>query len=64
MNGIIKQLHPEKDFGFIKGDDNQEYFFHHSGLKNCKFEELDKGQNVTFEESDGPKGLRAEDIYV
>ncbi len=63
MQGTIKRLKQDKGFGFILGEDKNEYFFHQSALKNVKFEELE-GRDVTFEESEGSKGLRAEDIYV
>jgi CspA family cold shock protein len=64
MNGTIKRLIADKDFGFIRGEDGNEYFFHKSGLKNAQFADLHVGQDVTFEESEGQKGLRAEDVYV
>ena len=64
MNGTVVRLMREKSFGFIKGDNKVEYFFHKSALKNCRFEELGEGQEVTFEDADGEKGPRAEDVYV
>ena len=64
MNGTIKRLKHDKLFGFIRGEDGKEYFFHKNALKNAKFEDLHELQDVTFEEVEGPKGLRAEDVYV
>lgn len=64
MTGKIKRLIADKKFGFIIGDDGQEYFFHQSALKNTTFDEVSVGQEVEFEDSDGEKGLRAEDIFV
>lgn len=64
MHGIIKRLITAKGFGFIMGDDGNEYFFLGSELKNIKFHEAQQGQGVTFEETEGPKGLRAEAVYV
>jgi CspA family cold shock protein len=64
MTGEILRLHSDKKFGFIKGEDKKDYFFHQSALKNCNFDQLQKGQEVTFEDAEGEKGLRAEDIYV
>ena len=63
MEGTIKRIHKEKGFGFIKAG-NMEYFFHRSAVKNKRFEDLEEGQEVTFEDSEGSKGPRAEDIYV
>jgi cold shock protein len=70
MHGTVKMINREKGFGFIRADNGEEYFFHKSGLKNGTFESLresrggDQGSEVTFEESEGQKGLRAEDIFV
>lgn len=64
MTGSIVRIMREKYFGFIVGDNRLEYFFHASALKNAKFDELEEGQQVTFEDSEGAKGLRAEDIYI
>jgi len=64
MTGTVKRIVKDKGFGFIQGEDEQEYFFHRSALKNIKFEELQEQQEVTFEEDEGAKWLRAEDIYV
>ena len=64
MNGIVKALNADKGYGFIKGENGAEYFFHRSALQNISFEELEKGREVTFEDAEGTKGPRAEDIYV
>ncbi len=64
MTGTIKTIHPDKGFGFIIGEDRREYFFHRSSLKNVSFEQLVKGQDVSFEECESDKGPRAEDIRV
>lgn len=64
MTGTVKKLLKDKWCGFIKGENGVEFFFHHSSLKNVKFEELYEGQDVTFEDVDAAKGPRAEDVYV
>jgi CspA family cold shock protein len=71
MTGTIERLLMDKGFGFIKSTEptgakgsGVEYFFHRSAVKNAKFEDLTKGQEVTFEDSEGTKGPRAEDVYV
>jgi len=64
MNGKVKLINAEKGFGFIVGADGKEYFFHRSALKNTQLEELQKGQEVEFEDSESSKGLRAEDVYI
>lgn len=67
MNGVVKRIARDKGFGFIQGnrqDGGKDYFFHYTALKNIKFEQLQEGQEVTFEDVDTPKGLRAEQIFV
>ena len=64
MTGTIKTINMEKGFGFIIGEDGKEYFFHRSGLKNAQLSDLERGTEVTFEDAEGAKGPRAEDIYV
>jgi CspA family cold shock protein len=59
--GTIKKLVTEKGFGFIAGD-GAELFFHHSALVGITMEELQEGQAVEFEEGQGPKGPRAENV--
>ena len=64
MIGTVKRIYLDKGFGFIKTEDGQEFFFHKSALKNIKIEELEVDREVTFEDAEGPKGPRAEDVYV
>lgn len=64
MNGIVKAINKKKGWGFIKGENGSEYFFHRSALKNVDFKDLELGREVTFEDAEGTKGLRADDIYV
>ncbi|QDT38874.1 cold-shock protein [Stratiformator vulcanicus] len=58
--GTIKKL-TDKGFGFI-GTDKGDLFFHLSALEGVTFEELQEGQKVEYNEGQGPKGPRAEDI--
>lgn len=67
MTGIIRSLVKDKGFGFITPDDKSnknEYFFHRSAVKNANWDDLYEQQHVTFEDADGKKGPRAEDVYV
>ena len=64
MQGMIKRLIKDKKFGFILGEDRREYFFHMTAVKNAQFDDLQEEQEVTFEEVEGSKGPRAEDIFI
>ena len=60
--GSIKKL-TDRGFGFIDTGSG-ELFFHASGLVDVAFEALQERQSVEFEEGQGPKGARAENIRV
>ena len=64
MTGRIKKLLKDKKIGFIRDERGKDYFFHMSALKNVNYDELEEGQDVTFEDAEREKGPRAEDIYV
>ncbi len=59
--GTIKRL-TDKGFGFISNDSGTDLFFHMSSVQGVRFEELQEGQKVAFEEGRGPKGPRAENV--
>jgi CspA family cold shock protein len=62
MKGKIKRLVSAKGFGFIAAEDGNEYFFHQSACNRTPFDELQEGQAVVFERSQGPKGPRGENV--
>lgn len=49
MRGIIVRISPDQGFGFIRGDDDQEYFFHRTALSATRFEDLAPGSAVEFQ---------------
>jgi CspA family cold shock protein len=59
--GTIKKIVSEKGFGFIGGD-RGDVFFHHSVVEGGGFESLQVGQTVEYEEGQGPRGPRAENV--
>jgi cold shock protein len=63
MTGSIKTLRADKGFGFIKGSDGSQYFFHQSAIYGEGIEMLREGDSVEFELGpEGPKGPRAESV--
>jgi len=59
--GTIKRL-TDRGFGFIETQSGKDLFFHSSALVGVSFEALRTGQRVSFEEGEGPKGPRAEQV--
>jgi cold shock CspA family protein/uncharacterized LabA/DUF88 family protein len=50
LKGAIKAKISDRGFGFIKGDDGQDYYFHLTDLQEgLEFEDLEKGLSVAFE---------------
>jgi len=65
MNGTISRVISDKGFGFIQGEDGQEYFMHRSAVRDGSvFEQLREGQTVLFDAGRGDKGLRAENVRL
>ncbi len=60
--GTIKKL-TDKGFGFIEGE-RGDIFFHHSSVEGTAYESLREGQVVEYNEGQGPKGPRAENVTV
>jgi len=62
LRGVVQRLYRERGFGFIRIPGGEEYFFHVSGLDDCRIEELEEGLLVEFEGRQTAKGKRAEHI--
>jgi cold shock protein len=61
--GTIKRL-TDRGFGFIETASGQDMFFHMSACEGVRFEDLQQGQKVSFNEGQGPKGPRAENVKL
>jgi len=57
MKGKVKFFHEVKGFGFITGEDGNDYFFHSTGL--AQGVQVTKDDAVSFETEKGDKGLKA-----
>ncbi|MBI2035940.1 MAG: cold shock domain-containing protein [Candidatus Liptonbacteria bacterium] len=63
MQGTIKKLITEKNFGFISREgEAKDLFFHANELKGVAFAELKEGDAVTFEVVQGEKGPSATNV--
>lgn len=59
MTGTIKKL-TDKGFGFISPEGQEkDVFFHSKSLVGVQFNELNEGDQVSFEVEDSPKGPNA-----
>lgn len=62
MNGVIKKK-TDKGFGFITVEGQEkDLFFHSKALIGVTFDELQEGDNVTFDIEESPKGPNAVNV--
>ncbi|MEM7409748.1 MAG: cold shock domain-containing protein [Myxococcota bacterium] len=62
VRGRVKKLVPDRGFGFVRGDDGKEVFFHRSGLGTNDYDSLSEGDVVEYVVQEGPRGPRAENV--
>ena len=62
MTGVIKKK-TDKGFGFISvAGQDKDLFFHSKALVGVTFDELNEGDQVTFDTEESPKGLNAVNV--
>lgn len=62
MEGIVKWFNMKKGFGFISGDDEQEYFVHYTSLPKGVF--LRDNDKVSFDPAETDKGKQAQNVKL
>jgi cold shock protein len=61
--GTVKWFNESKGFGFITPEDgSKDVFVHFSAIEASGFRTLAEGQQVSFEVTNGPKGLAAANV--
>tara|TARA_Y100001968_G_C18710808_1_gene415584 strand:- start:35 stop:238 length:204 start_codon:yes stop_codon:yes gene_type:complete len=65
QSGTVKEYDNSRGFGFINGDDGEDYFLHVSGLReHLKNKGLREGQRVLFDVDFGMKGDKAINVRL
>jgi cold shock protein len=63
QQGTVKWFSQEKGYGFITPDDGgEDVFVHHTGISGEGFKTLQEGEKVSYEVTQGRKGLQAADV--
>ncbi len=65
VQGIVKELHPDEDYGFIQNvEDGRDIYFHRNSVHNDKYDRLEVGTGVRFDHELGDKGFQATFVQI
>ena len=62
LKGTVKWFNNAKGYGFIGRDDGPDVFVHYSAINGSGYRNLEQGQKVEFEVTEGQKGLQAANV--
>ena len=62
MEGTVKWFNSRKGYGFVKGDDGEDYFVHYTALEKGVF--LRENDKVSFEPADTDRGKQAKNVSL
>ena len=61
--GVVKWFNSSKGYGFITNDANgEDVFVHFSAIQGEGFKSLDEGQAVTYDLTEGARGMQAANV--
>ena len=62
MNGIVKEYNKQKGFGFISGDDGEDYFLNIKNLRSGQ--SIKVGSQVKFDTEESNRGSQAVNVTL
>ena len=63
--GTVKWFNAQKGYGFITNESTgEDVFVHFSGIAGEGYKSLEEGQNVTFDITEGNRGLQAVNVCL
>jgi CspA family cold shock protein len=62
--GTVKWFNADKGFGFITTEGGDDIFVHFTSIQGDGFKSLDEGQAVSFDITQGNKGLQASNVNI
>ena len=61
--GTVKWFSEDKGYGFVTPDDGgKDLFVHFSGIAGTGFKSLEEGAKVSYEATQGQKGMQAANV--
>ena len=60
--GTVKWFTSDKGFGFITAENGNDVFVHFSAIQGEGFKTLDEGQAVTYDLTEGARGMQASNV--
>ena len=61
--GTVRRFSEEKGYGFISPDDGgEDLFVHYTAIEGAGFRSLEEGEKVTYEVTQGRKGMQAQNV--
>ena len=60
--GTVKWFNNQKGYGFISDEAGNDVFVHYSGLNMEGFKSLEEGQAVTYDLTEGARGMQAANV--
>lgn len=64
LKGKVKWFDTKKGFGFIQSEDGNDVFVHYTSIQTEGFKNLEQGQEVTFDLTEGKKGPQADNVRI
>ena len=64
MRGVVKSVNQDKAFGFVRGSDGVDYFFHaRNVLAPALIDDFARGNAVEFDPTHHERGPRADGVH-
>lgn len=60
--GTVKWFNGSKGYGFISREEGDDVFVHFKAIEGDGYKTLEEGDQVSFEVTQGPKGLQAANV--